>query len=54
MAPRNPLGGMTRTYCDRLGIAAPGVDELARRPGVKLNHLMFVALLEHGAPMTLE
>src|SRR4051812_50217164 len=41
-------------YCERLGIAVPRVEDVATRGTAKLFHLMVVALLERGAPMTLD
>ena len=46
-APTNPL-------CERLGIAVPHVEDVKGRRGVKLFHLLVVALLERGEPMTLD
>jgi hypothetical protein len=40
-------------YCDKLGIAVPRVEDAAGRKGVKLLHLMAVAILERGGPMGL-
>jgi hypothetical protein len=41
-------------YCERLGIAVPRVEDVAERGTAKLFHLMVTALLERGAPMTLD
>jgi hypothetical protein len=41
-------------YCERLGISVPRVEDVAERGRAKLFHLMVVALLERGAPMTLD
>jgi hypothetical protein len=40
-------------YCERLGLSIPRLDDVAGRKGVKLFHLMVVALLERGRPMGL-
>ncbi|WP_438035634.1 hypothetical protein [Sorangium sp. So ce204] len=50
-------GAMTpaqNRYCERLGIAVPRVEDVAAQGAAKLFHLMIVALLERGAPMTLD
>ncbi|XXY47234.1 hypothetical protein WME91_45245 [Sorangium sp. So ce269] len=41
-------------YCERLGIAVPRVEDVAAQGTAKLFHLMIVALLERGGPMTLD
>jgi hypothetical protein len=41
-------------YCERLGIDVPRVEAVAERGTAKLFHLMVTALLERGAPMTLD
>jgi len=41
-------------YCERLGIPVPRVEDVVERGTAKLFHLMVVALLERGAPMTLD
>lgn len=41
-------------WCERLGIPVPQVDALAQKKGMKLVNLMVGALLERGAPMTLD
>jgi hypothetical protein len=42
-------------WCARLGLAAlPRVEDFAGRRQTKLFHLMVIALLERGAPMTIE
>ncbi len=40
-------------YCERLGLSIPRLDDVVGRKGVKLFHLMVVALLELGRPMGL-
>lgn len=42
-------------YCARLGLdPVPRVEDALARPGIKLFHLVVVALLERGGPMPLE
>jgi hypothetical protein len=41
-------------YCARLGIAVPRIEDMTGRKGVKLFHLMAVAILERGGPMSIE
>lgn len=41
-------------YCDRLDIEVPGLEKILRTTNLKLFHLMIVALLEHGGPMSLD
>ena len=43
-----------RHYAARLDIARPRVEDFVRRRDVKLFHLMVIALLERGEPMTLD
>lgn len=40
-------------YCERLGLSIPLLNDIVGRKGVKLFHLMVVALLERGRPMNL-
>jgi hypothetical protein len=43
------------SYCARLDLPVPRVEEvIAEKADAKLFHLMVVALLEHGGPMSLE
>lgn len=48
-----PSGPEGASYCERLGIPRPNLEAVAEDPRVKLFHLMVVALLERGEPMTL-
>ena len=41
-------------YCERLGIKVPRLEDSLAKRDARLFHLMVVALLEHGQPMTLE
>lgn len=41
-------------YCSRLGLPVPDLQAAARFSGVKLCHLMALALLEAGGPLTLD
>jgi hypothetical protein len=41
-------------YATRLGIPRPRIEDLVGRPGVKLFHLMVVALIERSGPMRLD
>ena len=41
-------------YCERLGIPPPVVERFVERAGIKLLHLMVLALLEHGEPLEIE
>jgi hypothetical protein len=43
----------SNTYCEKLAIPVPCVEDAMQRPGVKLFHLMVVALLEAGEPLGL-
>ena len=53
--PRSTATDRVRNrYCERLGIAVPRVEDVAEPGTAKLFHLMVVALLELGAPMTLD
>lgn len=58
MIPRGDSGsaGMPgNRYCERIGLASvPRVEDVAHRADVNLFHLMVVALLERGGPMTVE
>lgn len=47
MAESNP-------YCERLGVPVPRVEDALGRRDAKLFHLMIVALLERGGPMSVE
>jgi hypothetical protein len=42
------------TYCRRLGISVPRVEVVAQIPEVRLFHLVVVALIERGGPMTVD
>jgi hypothetical protein len=42
------------TYCQRLGISVPRVEVVAQIPEVRLFHLVVVALIERGGPMTVD
>lgn len=44
----------TNSYCQKLGIAVPRVEDAVPRRGMNLHGLMVVALLERGGPMTIE
>ena len=45
----------SNSYCARLDLPVPRVEEvIAEKADAKLFHLMVVALLEHGEPMSLE
>jgi DNA-binding transcriptional regulator YdaS (Cro superfamily) len=41
-------------YCLRLNVPVPRVEDLVASRNAKLFHLLVVALLEHGRPLTLE
>lgn len=41
-------------YCERLGLPVPHLEDIVGHKGVKLFHLMVVALLECGRPMGLD
>ncbi len=41
-------------YCTRLGIPVPRVEDVLAQKGARLLHVMVVALLEGGGPMTVE
>jgi hypothetical protein len=41
-------------YCSRLKVPIPQLAEFAARPELKLFDLVVVALLEHGAPLSVE
>lgn len=41
-------------YCDKIGMPAPRVEDFAAKKNVKLFHLVIIALLERGGPMTLD
>ncbi len=41
-------------YCRRLGIPLPDLDAAVTHPDLKLTHLLALALLEAGGPLTLE
>ncbi len=45
---------MRNLYCERLGLPIPYLDDVVGRKGVKLFHLMVVALLESGRPIGLD
>lgn len=40
-------------YCDRLDIEVPDLEKVLHATNLKLFHLMIVALLERGGPMSL-
>ena len=42
------------TYCERLGVPVPDLDEVLDRKQMKLFHAVIVALLERGGPMKLD
>jgi hypothetical protein len=42
------------TYCTRLNLQTPRVEDFVDSPGVKLFDLLVLAILEHGAPLSLE
>ncbi len=45
----------SNSYCARLDLPVPRVEKvIAEKADAKLFHLMVVALLEHGEPMSLE
>ena len=49
------LGTTGNRYCERVGLASvPCVEDVLDRDEVSLFHLMVVALLERGRPMTVE
>ncbi|MBI2828319.1 MAG: hypothetical protein HYX77_03470 [Acidobacteria bacterium] len=49
------LGTTGNRYCERIGLASvPCVEDVLDRDEVSLFHLMVVALLERGRPMTVE
>ena len=41
-------------YCRRLGIALPGLDAALTKPDLTLTHVVALALLEAGGPLSLE
>lgn len=41
-------------YCGRLGISVPNVERELQRKSPKLFHLLVVALLENGGPMSMQ
>jgi hypothetical protein len=41
-------------YCERLGLPLPDLDAAVTHPDLKLTHLLALALLEAGGPLTLE
>jgi hypothetical protein len=45
---------MADGYCELIRIPTPSLDDLAGRRDVKLFHLMVVALLERGGPMSID
>lgn len=47
------MSGTGNPYCAALGISAPRLADAARSPDANHYSLLLVALLEHGAPMTL-
>ncbi len=48
-------GTTSNRYCERVGLASvPRVEDVLDRDEVTLFHLMVVALLERGRPMTVE
>ncbi len=47
------MGTVHNLYCERLGLSIPRLEDVVGRKGVKLFHLMVVALLERGRPMGL-
>ncbi|WP_437572712.1 hypothetical protein [Sorangium sp. So ce542] len=52
--PEGAMNPPQNRYCERLGIAVPRVEDVAAQGTAKLFHLMIVALLERGGPMTLD
>jgi hypothetical protein len=44
----------TNRYCERLGIEIPSIATVANSSEASLFHVMIAALLERGAPMTLD
>ncbi|XXT22386.1 hypothetical protein WME94_12580 [Sorangium sp. So ce429] len=52
--PDGAMSPAQNRYCERLGIAVPRVEDVAGQGTAKLFHLMIVALLERGGPMTLD
>ncbi|WP_437946123.1 hypothetical protein WME98_35690 [Sorangium sp. So ce296] len=52
--PDRAMSPAQNRYCERLGIAVPRVEDVAAQGTAKLFHLMIVALLERGGPMTLD
>ena len=48
-----PRRAISNSYCERLDLPVPSVEQVAAKPGVKLFHLMVVTLLERGEPLPL-
>jgi hypothetical protein len=48
------MADSSNRYCQRLDIPVPSVEAAAKQRDVGLSHLMVVALLERGWPMTLD
>ena len=48
-----PRCAISNSYCKRLDLPVPSVEQVAAKPGVKLFHLMVVTLLERGEPLPL-
>ena len=42
------------TYCERLRLPVPRLEDVVGQHRIRLFHLMLVALLEHGGPVGLD
>jgi hypothetical protein len=50
----NAAGTSTNPYCAALGIPVPRVETACSSPNANYYGLLLIALLERGAPLTLE